>query len=200
MKRLLLLAMPGNEAMAASLAAQLNVDVGVLDCHTFPDGETLPRFTVGLADRHVALVCTLARPNDKILPLLFAAAAARDLGAAHVGLVAPYLSYMRQDRRFHAGEAITSRHFAALLSRTFDWLVTVDPHLHRYKSLSDIYDIPAIAEHAGCVGWGCCGRDASCDGTRVQFRIAWTGNAGKGGTAGAFPKAGYRIFGDLVPI
>lgn len=149
MKRLLLLAMPGNEAMAASLAAQLNVDVGVLDCHTFPDGETLPRFTVGLADRHVALVCTLARPNDKILPLLFAAAAARDLGAAHVGLVAPYLSYMRQDRRFHAGEAITSRHFAALLSRTFDWLVTVDPHLHRYKSLSDIYDIPAIAEHAG---------------------------------------------------
>ena len=27
----------------------------------------------------------------------------RKLGAAHVGLVAPYLAYMRQDRRFKPG-------------------------------------------------------------------------------------------------
>lgn len=99
----------------------------------------------------IVLVCTLARPNEKILPLLFAAETARELGARKVGLVAPYLSYMRQDRRFQSGEAVTSRHFAGLISHACDWLVTIDPHLHRYKGLSEIYTIPARALHAGAV-------------------------------------------------
>ena len=34
-------------------------------------------------------------------------------------------------------------HFAALISAAFDWLVTVDPHLHRRSSLAEIYSIPA---------------------------------------------------------
>jgi len=82
------------------------------------------------------------------LPLLFAADTARDLGARRIGLVAPYLAYMRQDIRFHAGEAVTSRTFAAILSRHLDWLVTVDPHLHRYHELSEIYRIPTQVVHA----------------------------------------------------
>jgi hypothetical protein len=66
---------------------------------------------------------TLNAPDDKTLALLFAARTARELGATSVGLVAPYLAYMRQDRRFVAGEAITSVHFAALVSTAVDWLV-----------------------------------------------------------------------------
>ena len=65
-----------------------------------------------------------------------------------VGLVAPYLAYMRQDRRFKPGEAVTSREVAQLLSGAFDWLVTVDPHLHRYTSLAEIYRIPTHVTHA----------------------------------------------------
>src|SRR3569832_2014110 len=61
---------------------------------------------------------------------------------------------MRQDVRFHPGEAVRSRTFARLLSSSFDGLVTVDPHLHRWHSLSQLYPIasrvvpaaPAIAE------------------------------------------------------
>jgi ribose-phosphate pyrophosphokinase len=79
---------------------------------------------------------------------VFAAATARELGAEKVGLIAPYLAYLRQDRRFRSGEAVTSRQVAQLLSNTFDWLVTVDPHLHRYDSLSNIYTIPTRAVHA----------------------------------------------------
>jgi ribose-phosphate pyrophosphokinase len=55
---------------------------------------------------------------------------------------------MRQDRRFKPGEAVTSRQVARLLSDAFDWLVTVDPHLHRYVSLADIYRIPTRVVHA----------------------------------------------------
>ena len=91
---------------------------------------------------------TLDHPNDKLLSLLFAAATARDLKASKVGLVSPYLAYMRQDRRFKPGEAVTSREFARLLSNAFDWLVTVDPHLHRYGSLGEVYSIPTRVIHA----------------------------------------------------
>ena len=55
---------------------------------------------------------------------------------------------MRQDRRFHEGEATTSATFARLLSGASDWLVTVDPHLHRHASLGELYSIPATAVHA----------------------------------------------------
>jgi len=43
----------------------------------------------------VLLAAHLDHPDDKTLPLVFAAEAARELGAAQVGLVAPYLPYMR---------------------------------------------------------------------------------------------------------
>ena len=109
----------------------------------FPDGESYVQVETSAAQRDVGLVCTLHRPDDKILPLLFVAATAADLGAARVGLVAPHLAYMRQDRRFHEGEGITSQYFAELLSDALDWLVTVDPHLHRHTSLGEIYAIPS---------------------------------------------------------
>ncbi|RUM95716.1 ribose-phosphate pyrophosphokinase [Pseudaminobacter arsenicus] len=145
MTRPLVFALPGNESMAERLRAALGGERGALDTRNFPDSETYLRFATDPKDRDVVLVCTLDRPDDKSLRLLFAADAARDLGASSVGLVAPYLAYMRQDRRFQPGEAITSRTFARIVSSHVDWLVTVDPHLHRYASLEEVYPIPARA-------------------------------------------------------
>jgi ribose-phosphate pyrophosphokinase len=144
----LFIAMPGNEAMTQKLARMLDADVGLVELRAFPDGETYLRFMSDLSDRTLVMVCTLDHPNEKTLPLLFAAATARELGAVKVGLVAPYLAYMRQDRRFKPGEAVTSREVARLVSDHFDWLVTVDPHLHRYGSLAEIYRIPTRVVHA----------------------------------------------------
>jgi ribose-phosphate pyrophosphokinase len=148
MRRQMIVAMPGNGAMADALAAGTGADLGELELRSFPDGETYLRILSDVAGRDIALVCTLDRPNDKIMPLLFAAATARELGAAKVELVAPYLAYMRQDRRFKPGEAVTSREAARLFSEAFDGLVTVDPHLHRYGSLAEIYSIPARVAQA----------------------------------------------------
>jgi ribose-phosphate pyrophosphokinase len=142
MSRPLLIPMPGNEAMAAALATALGGEVGELETRQFPDGESYLRLATDIAGRMVAIVCTLDHPNGKFLPLSFTAATARELGAPRVGLVAPYLAYMRQDRRFKDGEAVTSTCFARLISSVFDWLVTVDPHLHRHSSLDEIYTIP----------------------------------------------------------
>lgn len=144
----LIFALHGHEALAAALVRELDGEAGALTLRRFPDGETYLRYDTPVAGRAVVLVCNLHDPDAKIPQLLFAAAAARELGAAQTGLVAPYLVYMRQDRKFRAGEALTSVTFAGLISSGFDWLVTVDPHLHRYHALSEIYRIPAQVVHA----------------------------------------------------
>ncbi|WP_024889076.1 ribose-phosphate pyrophosphokinase [Luteimonas huabeiensis] len=151
----LILPMPGNEAFAARLAAALDAQVGRVETRRFPDGESYVRLHGDPAGRAVDLVCTLARPDPQFLPLVFAADAARELGAAQVNLIAPYLAYMRQDSRFRPGECITSRSFARLLSSTFDRLLTVDPHLHRHPALSAIYAMPTATLQAAplLAGW-----------------------------------------------
>ena len=137
--------LPGDEAFAEGLARALRAERATLQLHRFPDGESLVRLDADVTGRTVVLMASLAQPDAKALPLLFAADAARDLGATRVLLAAPYLAYLRQDRRFNTGEAITSRTFAALVSTVFDGVVTVDPHLHRYHSLGEIYRMPTRA-------------------------------------------------------
>lgn len=135
----IVLPLPGNETLAAELARLAKGELGRREVRRFPDGETYVRIDCDLAGKDAVLVATLARPDEKVLPLIFAARTARRLGARKVELVAPYLPYMRQDAVFRPGEALTSRLFAELLSAAIDRLVTVDPHLHRYRSLGEIY-------------------------------------------------------------
>ncbi len=140
-------ACPGNEALAAALVRPPDRSGGVLQWHRFPDGET--RVTVVTPpERDACLVCTLADPDPKVMPLLLSAAALREQGADRVGLVAPYLAYLRQDASFHPGEAVSARHFGALLGGHFDWLVTVDPHLHRLRDLAEVFPRPLRCLHA----------------------------------------------------
>lgn len=138
-----LFALPGNEAMARALCRAGGWQEGGWELRTFPDGESHVRFGSDVAGREVILVCSLDRPDEKVVRLWLAASVARELGAVRVGLVAPYLAYMRQDARFRPGEGVTARHFARLLGAAVDWLVTVDPHLHRIHSLDEIYAIPS---------------------------------------------------------
>lgn len=142
MTALLFFAMPGAESLAEQVAAGLGADWACVETRRFPDGESYVRLPVEVAGRRVAIVCRMTPPDPQIPPLVFAAGTARELGAAGVALVAPYLPYMRQDARFRPGEAVTSRQFAGLVSGAFDRLVTIDPHLHRHASLGEIYDIP----------------------------------------------------------
>lgn len=144
----MIVALPGNEALATRLAQALNVEVAVGEFRRFPDGESYVRIDTPVEGRSVVFVCTLDRPDEKFLMLMFAAATARELGATKVGLVAPYLCYLRQDKRFKPGEAITSAVFARLVSSAFDWLVTIDPHLHRLTALNSIYTVPSQVLHA----------------------------------------------------
>ncbi|MGE3320181.1 MAG: ribose-phosphate diphosphokinase [Candidatus Berkiella sp.] len=119
------------------------------DCqiHYFPDGESIVRLNTAIDGHEILLIANLVDPNPKLFPLIITAETARQLGAKKVHLFVPYLPYMRQDMQFHANEGITSRYFAKIISQYFDSLLTIEPHLHRWHDLTDIYSIPATALH-----------------------------------------------------
>lgn len=147
----LLISLSPEEVLSQSLCEKLSAEKSQMTLRRFPDGESYVRIENECKDRDVIVVATLFKPDDKIIPLIFISETLREFGAQSVGLVSPYLAYMRQDKRFHEGEGITSRYFSKLISNYFDWLVTVDPHLHRYHSLNEIYSISNTVVHAASV-------------------------------------------------
>ncbi|OCC25396.1 phosphoribosylpyrophosphate synthetase [Croceicoccus estronivorus] len=123
------------------LAEALSVPFSEVAVRRFPDGESLVRVTD--VTPTAILYRSLDNPNAKLIELLLAASALRENGAGKVILVAPYLSYMRQDIAFHPGEAVSQRVIGALLAQHFDAVVTMDPHLHRIHDLGEV--MPGIA-------------------------------------------------------
>ena len=129
-------AFPECNEQAGRLAAELSVDCRPVSVQRFPDGESLVR--VPNATDTALLYRSLDRPNEKIFELLLAASALRAGGCRRLILVVPYLAYMRQDRAFHPGEAVSQRLLGEIVAAHCDALITLDPHLHRIKSLSEI--------------------------------------------------------------
>lgn len=119
---------------ATALAQELNLDYQTIKRHRFPDGESMLQLPETLPSK--AIICqTLHSPNDKLIELLLAAKTAREQGVTELMLVAPYLCYMRQDKAFAPGQAVSQKIIGAFLADLFEHVVTVDPHLHRIHSL-----------------------------------------------------------------
>jgi ribose-phosphate pyrophosphokinase len=134
---MMLLAFDDELTLARGLADALGWPLAVVERHRFPDGETRLRLPSRLPAR-VVLLRGLQDPNAKLTELLLTAAGARELGAARLTLVSPYLAYMRQDIEFTPGEVVSQRQLGRLLAAAFDAVVTVDPHLHRVATLDEV--------------------------------------------------------------
>jgi len=128
--------------LARAVGSRLELDVSPIEVHHFPDGESLVR--VECTDPGQAIVFrSLHHPNEKLIEVLFAADSLRRQGATEVGLVAPYLGYMRQDRVFRPGEPISQRVVGQLLGSAFDHVLTIEAHLHRIRELAEVFPCPA---------------------------------------------------------
>ncbi len=133
---------------AEAFARAAGLTFASLRIHRFPDAESKLTLPPELP-AHVILCRALDHPNDKLVELILAAEGARELGARTVSLVAPYLSYMRQDKAFHPGEVVSQRVLGRCLADYFDNLLTVDSHLHRVHDLGDAVPVGhAIDAHA----------------------------------------------------
>ena len=129
--------LPESRDAAEDLAASLALPAHKIAVHRFPDGES--RVRVHPVEGTAIIFTSLNDPNEKLLHLAFAAATLRSDGATRLVLVAPYLCYMRQDMAFETGDAVSQQIIGGYLSRYFDRVITVDPHLHRIDNLQSIF-------------------------------------------------------------
>lgn len=121
----------------SALAGKLKAPAHQIEVHTFPDKETRVRVPAGA--RTAVLYRSLDHPNPKIFEIIQAASALRDLGAEKITLVCPYLPYMRQDKVFQKGEALSQMVFGKLLTPWIDGVIAVEPHLHRTRTMADVF-------------------------------------------------------------
>ena len=131
-----LLCFDEDRAAAQRIAQAAGLSVSRIDRHRFPDGELKLRLPPQLPER-VVVLRTLDQPDEKLIELLLVARTARQLGAKHLTLVAPYLAYMRQDMAFQPGEVVSQLIIGRFLADLFDSVITVDPHLHRISKLEE---------------------------------------------------------------
>lgn len=128
--------------LAQAVGAILKLAVHPIDVHRFPDGESLVSVPSEGA-RRALVFRSLSNPNEKLFEILLAADALRRQNVSEIGLIAPYLGYMRQDQIFHPGEAISQQVVARLLDSAFDQVLTIEAHLHRIHRLTQVFSCRA---------------------------------------------------------
>ena len=129
----------GSEKFARTLARRIRAKYAEPVVTFFPDGELKMKIPEDVKRKHAVFVYSFhPNPNKILIEALFALGAAKQLKARKITLVLPYMGFLRQDKMFHRGEAMSNRIVANLLSRA-DKVITMDPHLHRISSLKQIF-------------------------------------------------------------
>lgn len=124
------------------IAKKLDKEHSELITDKFPDDELHIQFKPELKNKTIILVQSFYKNiSDCIIEAILAAKTANGLGAKKVILVAPYFPYLRQDKRFHKGEAISQDIIAGLIDKYFDAVYILDPHLHRKSKLEELFKI-----------------------------------------------------------
>src|SRR3989344_1031605 len=136
---MLIIGCSNSRELAKNISKILNCEYSELKVNKFPDGELYVKFNAELKNKEIILIQTLHPSNDALLELIFACHTAKELGCRNIKLVIPYLAYIRQDKRFNPGEAVSSRIVGSLLS-CVDEIITIDPHLHRFNSLNEVFN------------------------------------------------------------
>lgn len=142
-EKCLLLGFPESYQQARELAELVGISYADIQIHRFPDGEskiTLPVDAIKLCT-HVLIYRSLDHPNEKLVELLLSTEGVKNFGVKKQTLIAPYLSYMRQDKAFNPGEVISQTVIGRILADHFDAVITVDSHLHRIQHLSQAIPI-----------------------------------------------------------
>ncbi|MBD3388084.1 MAG: ribose-phosphate diphosphokinase [Candidatus Altiarchaeales archaeon] len=116
-----------SSGIAWSVAKALKSEVGKSEVKTFPDGEKYVKLLSKAEGRECAVVQSV-RSNDDFMELLLMLDALRDMGAVQVHAIMPYMAYMRQDKRFTEGEALSAKTLLKVLDEFADSLTMINCH------------------------------------------------------------------------
>ncbi|MAF51173.1 MAG: hypothetical protein CMH64_03710 [Nanoarchaeota archaeon] len=144
---MIVIGMSNSKLLARDIARKLNVEYFDLDLRHSVDGEMHMKFSENVEGRRVLLVQSFyPHQNNALVEVLFAANHARDLNAKEIILVAPYLSYLREDVRKEKNECVSITILGEILSGAVDSIISVDPHV---RDLNKHFSIPVYSVNAG---------------------------------------------------
>ena len=149
---------PASGELGERIAEGLGTVPRSVDHRIFPDGESYIKIYPDLKDETVVIVQTTAPSQDqRLMQLFMMVRTAKELGAARVICVVPYLAYSRQDKRFLDGEVYSLDLVIKMLSDVgVDDLIVADTHskasLDRVNAeymirVHNISGIPLLAEY-----------------------------------------------------
>ncbi|XRO77304.1 ribose-phosphate diphosphokinase [Methanocaldococcus sp. 10A] len=130
-----------SQNLAFKVAKILNTKLTRVEYKRFPDNEIYVRVVDEINDDEAVIINTQKNQNDAIVETILLCDALRDEGVKKITLVAPYLAYARQDKKFNPGEAISIRALAKIYSNIVDKLITINPHETHIK---DFFTIPFV--------------------------------------------------------
>lgn len=134
----ILFTLPLYDYLADSLRTIPDISQGRYRCERFGDGEMAINVLRDVVGNNCIILSTLMPPDYDIIETLLLAHTLKKEGAKDVVLVAPYLSYMRQDRD-ESGKSLAAAWVADLTkSSGIDRIVTFDVHSQFAQSLFGI--------------------------------------------------------------
>ena len=121
---------PASRELGERIAEGLGTVPRLVDHRVFPDGESYIKIYPDLKGETVVIVQTTAPSQDqRLMQLFMMVRTAKELGAARVICVVPYLAYSRQDKRFLDGEAYSLDLVIKMMSDLgVDDLIVADAH------------------------------------------------------------------------
>lgn len=126
------------------VAQLLGYEADYASIENFPDIKEYVEVLSDSKNRDVILFSTLNSPDDQFLPLILLSESLKDWKAKSVGLVCPFLPYLRPEKYFPKKIKVDSVRFAETISSNFDWIITINPEIYPSQNLTDIYSIPSM--------------------------------------------------------
>lgn len=136
-----LFALHNSRELGVKIAQEMGIKLNNHEERDFEDGEHKIRSLENVRNSNVFVLSSLYSDdkqsvNDKLCRLLFFIASLGDAGAGQVTVIAPYLCYMRKDRKTKPRDPVTARYIAQLFEAVnIHRIVTIDVHnLQAYQN------------------------------------------------------------------
>lgn len=129
------------EVLGKEIAEELACEYGKVIIKRFPDGELYLRVLSEVEGKTCIVVQSICKPQDSnFFELIALQDTLKDLNAKEIITVVPYYGYGRQDKRFNAGECLSSKVIAEHIQQSCDKFYTIN--VHKEKIL-EFFNIPA---------------------------------------------------------
>jgi len=141
-------------ALGWEVCKLLRTELGRSEISPFPDGELYVRVHTPVRGQECAVIQS-TRTNNDFMELLITLDLLRDLGANQVHVVIPYMGYMRQDKRFQEGEALSAKTMLKLVHELADTISVINCHFldgpgfvyYEGVHMNNMDAIPLLAEY-----------------------------------------------------